>query len=259
MESGGGIHPRPQRSVVTRAVLTAAALTSHGSRRPASALSSREQSSGCLSLTADLEPHCRPGASASGGRQIARIVIQATWPPDGLDCTAFAFHTELWLLALRDADLEVHGPYSRSVPPPNSLDYTAFGHPGSITTDAIDFDEAVIALARQHFYLGERGPGRTLQAAAPLYSPDFLRFTTLPHLPHSSTLTLTTLTLTALTSKLLRPHAAGRRPALTPLTRLARLPPYYTHHPVSTNSTTTMHSLHLLRPILQATALHLLH
>ena len=63
-------------------------------------------------------------------------------------------------------------------------------------TDAIDFDGAVIKLAREHFYLGERGPGRTLQAAAPLYSPDFLRFTTLPHLPHSSTLTLTTLTLT---------------------------------------------------------------
>ena len=33
-------------------------------------------------------------------------------------------------------------------------------------TDAIDFDGAVIKLARQHFYLGERGPGRTLQAAA---------------------------------------------------------------------------------------------
>ena len=36
-------------------------------------------------------------------------------------------------------------------------------------TDAIDFDEAVIELAREHFYLGERGPGRTLQAAAALH------------------------------------------------------------------------------------------
>ena len=36
-------------------------------------------------------------------------------------------------------------------------------------TDAIDFDKAVIELAREHFYLGERGPGRTLQAAAALH------------------------------------------------------------------------------------------
>ena len=83
-------------------------------------------------------------------------------------------------------------------------------------TDAIDFDGAVIKLARQHFYLGERGPGRTLQAAAPLYSPDFLRFTTLPHLPHLSTLTLTTLTLTTLTT-------------LTPLTTHPPLTPPLPH------------------------------
>ena len=41
-------------------------------------------------------------------------------------------------------------------------------------TDAIDFDEAVIELAREHFYLGERGPGRTLQAAAALHILHFL-------------------------------------------------------------------------------------
>ena len=38
-------------------------------------------------------------------------------------------------------------------------------------TDAIDFDEAVIELAREHFYLGDRRPGRTLQADA----RDFVR------------------------------------------------------------------------------------
>ena len=41
-------------------------------------------------------------------------------------------------------------------------------------TDAIDFDEAVIELAREHFYLGERGPGRTLQAVAALHVLHFL-------------------------------------------------------------------------------------
>ena len=52
-------------------------------------------------------------------------------------------------------------------------------------TDAIDFDEAVIELAREHFYLGERGPGRTLQAAAALHVLHFL------HLPYSTTTTHT--------------------------------------------------------------------
>ena len=49
-------------------------------------------------------------------------------------------------------------------------------------TDAIDFDEAVIELAREHFYLGERGPGRTLQAAAALHVLHLLH---LLHYTHS--------------------------------------------------------------------------
>ena len=70
-------------------------------------------------------------------------------------------------------------------------------------TDAVDFDEAVIELAREHFYLGDGGPGRTLQAAAALHALHFLHFFSL--LPNTLCLMrsnrkppATTLTLTLL-------------------------------------------------------------
>ena len=76
-------------------------------------------------------------------------------------------------------------------------------------TDAVDFDEAVIELAREHFYLGERGPGRTLQAAAALHVLRLL------HLLHYFTLCFMRsdrnppATTRTLTLHLLRPHGVG--------------------------------------------------
>lgn len=73
-------------------------------------------------------------------------------------------------------------------------------------TDAIDFDEAVIELAREHFYLGERGPGRTLQAAAALHVLHLLHYHTLCSMRSSRKPPATTRTLTL---HLLRPHGVG--------------------------------------------------
>ena len=75
-------------------------------------------------------------------------------------------------------------------------------------TDAIDFDEAVIELAREHFYLGERGPGRTLQAAAALHVLHLL------HLLHHTLFLMRSdrnppATTRTLTLHLLRPHGVG--------------------------------------------------
>ena len=72
-------------------------------------------------------------------------------------------------------------------------------------TDAIDFDEAVIELAREHFYLGERGPGRTLQAAAALHVLHLLHHT-LCFMRSDRNPPATTRTLTL---HLLRPHGVG--------------------------------------------------